>query len=418
MCESCETSEFSLVRTDRRKLWEIETGWHCMIVGTCVSMPELRRLANRLGIPMKKTPSTDYDVHSTMVYWASRDRKVGKELTKLMDKKFAPAIFRFSKIKTEQGLADSWREALESGEVAGALWALMSHPLVSGDLQNVAFGEMHMLSHQVGASSRADLRRVHGLEKTVDELEDKVSRQQERLRQEVSSRDESIRDLSEQLEQDRAELRRLSYAAVSAAEMDGLKVMVAELQRHLDLSETRHREDAERIRELEALQTEGERSLHHLRIDIDELRAENASLEMQLLAGNGMPDDRLASCDQSCARPDLCGRCILYVGGRANHVPHLRRIVEECKGTLVHHDGGFEESMSRLSGLMGQADAVMFPVDCISHMAHDHLKRLCKRWEKPFVPVRRSGVGAFLRALEAVGVEASFGEGGGAPQEA
>jgi len=98
--------------------------------------------------------------------------------------------------------------------------------------------------------------------------------------------------------------------------------------------------------------------------------------------------------------PDLCGRCILFVGGRGIQVQHFRRLVEERNGTLVYHDGGFEDGIDRLNRLIAQADTVMFPVDCISHNAHDQIKKICRRRDTPFVPVRRTGLGAFRQALE------------------
>jgi|AGTN01.1.fsa_nt_gi Uncharacterized protein conserved in bacteria (DUF2325). len=101
---------------------------------------------------------------------------------------------------------------------------------------------------------------------------------------------------------------------------------------------------------------------------------------------------------------DLDGRCILVVGGRSRHIPHYRRMVEERRGVFLHHDGGIEDSLSRLSGLFGRADTILFPVDQVSHNAHDEVKRLCKRWRKRFVPVRRSGTGAFVMALQAASV--------------
>ncbi|HVI52246.1 MAG TPA: DUF2325 domain-containing protein [Candidatus Sulfotelmatobacter sp.] len=403
MCESCTDDTVAPTKAGRRKLWEIESGWHCMIIGTCVNMSELRRLAAKFGMQSKNVSASDYEIHSTVVHWAAQDRRVGKEIHKLLDRKYAQTITRFSKIRDVEGLTAAWREALERGEVAGAVWGVMTHPAISADLQTLVFGEMHMLSHQVGAASRVELRRIHLLEKEKVELEAKVSRQQERLRQEVSSRDAIIRDLRDQLDCERGEVRRLAHASEGAAELDRLKALVSELQRHLELGEAGRRLADGQVHALDGLLAESEILARRLQSEVGELRAENASLEIRVLGiGSG---DQLAGCDQSCASLDLCGRCILYVGGRANHVPHLRRIVEGFNGSLVHHDGGFEESMGRLNGLLGQADAVMFPVDCVSHMAHDQLKRLCKRWDKPFVPVRRSGVGAFLRALETVGGE-------------
>ena len=99
---------------------------------------------------------------------------------------------------------------------------------------------------------------------------------------------------------------------------------------------------------------------------------------------------------------DLCGRCILVVGGRHQHVSHLRRAVEACNGCFIHHDGGTEESIAKLCNLASRADAVLFPVKCVSHAAQDTVKKLCRRSDKPFVPLRSSGVEAFLQALHAL----------------
>lgn len=99
---------------------------------------------------------------------------------------------------------------------------------------------------------------------------------------------------------------------------------------------------------------------------------------------------------------DLKGQCILFVGGRKQHVSHARRLVEGACGKFVCHDGGVEESMERLYSLFNRADVVVFPVDCISHAAQTEVKRFCRRLEKPFVPMRRSGISAFVQALEAI----------------
>ncbi|MDR3515852.1 MAG: DUF2325 domain-containing protein [Azospirillaceae bacterium] len=101
----------------------------------------------------------------------------------------------------------------------------------------------------------------------------------------------------------------------------------------------------------------------------------------------------------ACADVDLCGRCILVVGGRHQHVAHLRRVVEACRGSFVHHDGGTEQSIARLCSLADRADAVLFPVKCVSHAAQDTVKKLCRRAEKPFVPLRSSGMETFIQAL-------------------
>ena len=102
------------------------------------------------------------------------------------------------------------------------------------------------------------------------------------------------------------------------------------------------------------------------------------------------------------AELDLSGRLILYVGGRHQHVAHLRRIVEDHNGAFVHHDGGVEQSMAKLSNQLERADAVLFPVGCVSHQAQSKVKSLCRRFDKPFKPLRSTGIGAVTEALASV----------------
>lgn len=397
MCEACKApGAWTPVAGKRLKLSDLESGWYCTIIGTCLSMGELRRLAARQKVVFPKPNPTDYEMHTGMIRLASQERGVSKAITKLLDQKHAAAIGRFRRVATVADLESLWRESVEKGEVAGACWALMAHPVATEQLRSLVFGEIHMLSHQVGAAARVDLKRFHVLQTENAELEATVARQQERLRSAIASRDAALRDLQERLDHEIAECRRLAHAAGAAAELATLKAMVEELKRHVALEEEARRAADAVAREAETRAVAAERDNAALSEDLRETRAELAALE------GGVSCDSVAVCDNSCGRPDLCGRCILYVGGRAGHIHHLRRAVEECNGTFVHHDGGLEESMGRLAGLLNQADAVMFPVDCVSHMAHDQLKRLCKRLEKPFVPVRRSGLGAFMRALEAV----------------
>lgn len=380
-------------------LADIATGWHCTIVGTCLTIAELRTIADKSGYQLAKSTPTDYEIHTGMIRLIGEQRQVARTASKMLDRKFATALTRFKRAATPEELETLWREAAARGEVAGACWALMSHGDASEDLRARVFGEIHMLSHQVGAAQRADNRRLHQLEQEKAALETKITRQQTRLAEEIGKRETELHDLRRRIDQEIAENRRLSHASCAAIELDGLRALVSELQRHLSQegdARKRAEADAHDARRDAARKDE---ELAQARQETAAIRAELTSLETRL--GDLLaPPDSAAPCDGDCGRPDLCGRCILYVGGRSTQVQHLRRLVEQCNGTLVHHDGGLEDGIGRLTGLFGQADAVLFPVDCVSHGAHDHVKRLCKRWEKPFVPVVRSGLGAFMRALE------------------
>ncbi len=96
----------------------------------------------------------------------------------------------------------------------------------------------------------------------------------------------------------------------------------------------------------------------------------------------------------------LNGKTLLYVGGRTNQVPMLRRLAEERGADLLHHDGGLAESARSLAVLTSRADAVLFPVDCVSHSAAKMVKRMCKQLRKSYFPLRRSGLASFAAFIE------------------
>ena len=96
---------------------------------------------------------------------------------------------------------------------------------------------------------------------------------------------------------------------------------------------------------------------------------------------------------------DLCGRRIAYVGGRASAVGHFRAVVENLNGRFSHHDGGVDDNIGRLGGVLSQADLVLCPVDCVSHGACLKAKTFCKQAAKPFVPLRTAGLSSLVRGL-------------------
>ncbi|MFO1049964.1 MAG: DUF2325 domain-containing protein [Geminicoccaceae bacterium] len=100
---------------------------------------------------------------------------------------------------------------------------------------------------------------------------------------------------------------------------------------------------------------------------------------------------------------------MLYVGGHCSLLPHLRRHARTRRLELLHHDGGGEQSLHVLEGLIGRAEVVFCPIDCVSHQACLAAKQLCRRLAKPFVPLRSSSGTCFLRAIDhwRVGVGAS-----------
>ena len=103
------------------------------------------------------------------------------------------------------------------------------------------------------------------------------------------------------------------------------------------------------------------------------------------------------------AHTAITGKRVLYVGGRASLVAHYKVLAEKFGCQLLHHDGGREQSAHRLWELLGCADAVVCPVDCVSHEACALVKQACKGCLKPLVLARSSGLSSLARSLTELG---------------
>jgi Uncharacterized protein conserved in bacteria (DUF2325) len=376
----------------RARIWDLGGSLHCSIVGTCLTTAELRVLAQKFG-PAHARSSTDHEIHGMAVLAIGERGLLAKQIQKALDRRHAAWVRRLGKVRTPQDLGQAWDEAMRAGDIPGAYWAMLTHPAATAELVRRVFGDVHMLSHLVGAANRADIRRLQQLEEEKAALEDKLSRQQARLRDDISARDAQIRQLGDLLS------ARMSDGASgfadrreSESEASVLEGLVARLRKQLE-RETRCRERIEvRAQALAEARTEADRRALSLEAEIAALRGELEAAEHALTA----PLDRRGNAHNI---PDLQGMVLLYVGGRPQAIARLRSLVAGASGELLHHDGGIEDRADVLAGLVSRADAALFPADCVSHNAALALKRLCRQAGKRLIPLRSSGIASALRAL-------------------
>jgi len=275
----------------RRRIWEIDGNLHCSIIGTCFSAAELRQLLTRLELDGATTAS-DHDLHGQAVRLAKNRDGAAKLLNKALDRRHAIAINRLAKAKSEAEVSAAWADAVKRGDIPGAYWAVLTHPETGDTLRRRVFGEVHMLSHLVGAANRADIRRLHVLEQENAALVAKVERQQAQLRDALVARDEKIRALSAALsERIEAEERGRAPEATPAQEAV-LDTVVATLERKLAAEKAR-RERAERQAQASSTaRAEAEAALHRTEEERDALRTELAAAE-----------ENLARCTSTATRP-------------------------------------------------------------------------------------------------------------------
>ena len=405
MCELC-AAPVPQAAGQRRKLWEIRPDLHCSILGTCLSYADLLKIGRRAGFVPSET-ATEYEVHNYFVHRAEKPDRLARLMQKTLDAKYRAAIHASQMARCEESLDAFWSGAVDKGDIPGPYWALVTHPLVTDRLIVRAFGEVHMLSHLTGAANRADAKRLQSLETALAETKRNL------VAQAAEHRQTTARHWDE-----RAALERRLKAAEAGCE--ALAVAEARLRKHEsgEVHSTLERNNEALAAELEDARREGERARHRCddlerelselqqahreaAASLEALRDECAALETLVRADI---DGETALAQAETPAIDLCGRRIAYVGGRANAVGHFRAVVENLNGRFSHHDGGIDDNIGRLGGVLSQADVVLCPVDCVSHGACLKAKALCKQAAKPFVPLRTAGLSSFVAGLhEAVG---------------
>ena len=360
----------------RLRLHELEHGFHCSIVGTCLSPGTARQIIRRAKLTFD-ADAQDYRLHSVLVSEAAKPGIVSRLITKVLDDSFAGTLRRVGATAGTQDLAALWDQFCEKGEIAAAYWAFLTHAHVPPDLRVRIFGEVHMLSHFMGGHNRAHAKALWLAERRAEQLAERLARSRRQAQDTQAERDRRIGELETELAHTREELaRRVALVVGERRRRTASRgADPGRLERRVLAARARLRQ-AER--ENERLQ----RLLDVLAEDATGARRGVAGPELLPSPGHG---------------PE---RCLLYVGGHCSLVPHLRRHAETRRLELLHHDGGEEHSLHVLEGLVGRAEAVFCPIDCVSHQACLAAKQMCRRLDKPFVPLRTGSGTCFLRAID------------------
>ncbi|HEY1542472.1 MAG TPA: DUF2325 domain-containing protein [Xanthobacteraceae bacterium] len=374
----------------RTRIWEFGVNLHCSIIGTCLTTTELRHVVEKLEPNLGA--ATDHDLHTRGVMLAGRRADGAKFLQKALDRRHRAAIARFAKAKNAAAVLALWDEALQQGDIPGAYWAALTHPAATDEVVKHTFGDVHMLSHLVGAANRADIRRLRQLEQDNAALVAKLERQQRQLHDGFAARETTIRSLQDML------ARRAGERSEDVDQPDdgaAFERIVRDLDKRLARETARRERSEQRGRELMATLAASERMLAAERTSNEAARHELDVAERHL-AALAQPQEAEDARDDAI---DLAGLTLLYVGGRAHQIPLLKGLVERTGGEFLHHDGGIEHGAALLPALIGRADRVAFPIDCISHEAVATIKRLCRQSAKPYDPLRTASLACLAVAI-------------------
>ena len=412
----CGAPKSPRARSSRSKLWQIDPHYHCLVLGTCLDVDEVRALATKAGFEHDELE--DYEIHHACVHAASdRQHPMTRAIQKRLETKYARDVRLFDKEKEAAERQALWCKRREEGDIGGALWALVTQPARDPDLLKTVYGEVHMLQHGTCARETKLRRRVAHYRERLDTLAAEHEDDRERLVAQLGAARDRARAIEGELAACRTELaaerataaarQRLAdarrddpsvaaetrgpRASGSPTRLDTARSTIARQSSLIDKLRSRAaRHRAERTRE-------GER---YLALQADATRLE-CLLERLLGRGDaGGKSGADPTATSGHGRATLCGRCVLVIGGQANQCRHYRALVEASEGVFLHHDGGIEDKPARVAELVRRADAVLCPTEQVSHDAMRRAKRLCRAEDKPMIYMQRASLAAFADGLE------------------
>ncbi len=384
----------------RRKLWEIPHKFHCPVIGSCFQASELRTLMNKLMHLPRDT--SDFVLHTTAVGTCETRSRLAEALHKTLEKRFHLTIKHYTLAKSAEEVRTLWHQAVQNGaEIPAALWAAWTHPACDTLLEQEIYGDIHMIQHQVGSGTRTDLKTLKAVREENAELRQLIEKARQEAEAARHEKAQETRLLGERIVELRAEQSgRDACIANLSAQLGALRDSLPKLKERQALA--RRADDAEaRAMALTAQCRTQQLEMERLRTRLENIGLQSES-PRQPVSASSLPDNPALAVGGD----RLDGKCVLCVGGRTGAVDAYRDTVERHGGRFLHHDGGLEESLHRIDGVLAAADLVICQTGCISHNAYWRVKEQCKRTGKPCVYVRGSGVSAFGRALGNFGTPA------------
>ena len=378
----------------RRRLWELEGHAHCPVIGVCLPIATLRGVVDK--VLAGHALAEDYELHCGAITECKRRTPIAEAIQRELDRRCGIALRQAAKAKTTEALSDWWADAC-SRDLAGALWAALTHARCTPAFETKVLGDVHMLQHQVGVARRVDVQRFEALAAAHDSLTSELADLQARSQR---AADEHAR---------RSELQQSEIVQLRA-QLISRDTTVAALREQLNAvaeggsDPARGLRDAERESQqrhaLERALHKAQQELERQRARADELAA--AALSKAATASTQRDARQAASNDEPTTTETplrFSERSVLCVGGRPSSVPVYRDLIERTGGRFMHHDGGDEDNVTTLDATLAAADLVICQAGCISHGAYWRVKEHCKRTGKRCVFVESPSAAGLKRAL-------------------
>ncbi len=408
----------------RKKLWQVPNSYYCSIMGICFSKAKLQKFKKKKLFDFDSSQS-DYSAHNGLSALSMNKTPQSRMLHKELDSMYQISIRKYGACQTPEEIILQWEQDFAEGNIAGAYWAIMTHPESNRSVIERIYGDSHMKSFECFASER----RENTVLRKYREENNKLKRQLDQKQLELGKMKEARLKEGKAARQDRSELKvqRLendNLVKINNKLMDQLasqssRQELLEIKEILDKERQLTQELLEQVDKLKAHVKSLEQNQEILEEQVferdyevqilkeqnDEQQIELATMEKfveQHFTNQGTPCD---NCGDGCSCPmnnSLDGKTVLYVGGQRKMIARYKQIIEQNGGEFLYHDGGVESARHMLPKMLTGADAVFCPIDCVSHDACKCVKKICKQYQKPFVLMRSSGLSSLAKGLETI----------------
>lgn len=353
----------------RRRLWQLPTQAHELLLAMSFTPPWLRREAARtLGQVHKGQcvlKGRDVDVLYSVVHDMVTRNPLSEAMHKRLDERHTLAVSHMSTLRDAYALQAAWANALADDNVPSVLWALLTHPL--GEMMESTV--LYDTRQWVFAHARRSV-----------ELKDSQL-QTEAHAHEARQRAEQLQTRLTAHQQQSAKALALAQAEVARLQGELARRQAPDVRNAMPAADV-HRNER-RVDPMTA----------KVRIQAPDRVSAPAAAPTQTAAPTAAPTPALR---QPVA---VSGRHVLCVGGIQHAVARYRGRIEKLGGRFEHHDGGLEDSVHALDARLNRADVVICQAACINHEAYHRVKRHCERTGTPCVYLDRPSLSRLDRAL-------------------
>jgi hypothetical protein len=384
MCKKChQQPPHQPVKTT---LWTLPSNIRCAVIGTCLEIAQLKRLANRFRkYTGEVCLDTDYDLHSYFVSVCGNKNPVSVYLNKLLNRQYASHIQLSQKLKSEQQIVAAWAsiDRLDVRALSGYFWAFLTLRHLTDSVRDRIYGDIHMISHIAGRNEKSATYRL---------LEENQRLSNDNLRKDRQLSERARKLVDQGLKIDKLQLQNSHLQHANAQ----LKDKIAADNPGLVKYKARIAEQQVQIRRLRA---------QLLALERQQVSHDDDRTLGQAILGTGVADPLVladSTCDQNCVeciQRDLCGKTILYVGGFARHRKKFERLTQAMNGRFFYHDGGLQQSDHQLDEMIRKADCVFCPVDCVSHSAMGRIKDVARQRDMDCVFLKSASISSFRREV-------------------